>query len=234
MRAQCLLQRNEQGQSPATQILMQWRHQQSLLNPGQSGTLLFLAKMKTTCHSKQMRMSIDKDTPTPEEREWSPSIEEVEPPEETAKTELSMLFIDRCLLITRTHEPPTDRLQKDWTSLVYAFFDPIPTIQVIDGCRIHKFRCSAHGCKARIRRYLDTKDARSTGNMRKHVRSCWGEDVLSAAQDAKDVTEVWMKIIGSILCNGSITAAFERKNKGQVTYSNHQHTWAKTRYVLPF
>ena len=58
--------------------------------------------------------------------------------------------------------------------------------------------------------------------------------MLSAAHDAKDVTEVQMRIVGSILHNGSITAAFERKNKGQVTYSNHQHTWAKTRYVLPF
>jgi len=177
---------------------------------------------------------VDKDTPVPEEREQSLSIEEVEPPKETAEAELSMLFIDRCLLITRTNEPPTDHLQKDWTSLVYAFFDPIPTIRVIDGRRIHEFRCSACGCKARIRRYLDTKDAHSTGNMQKHVWSCWGEDVLSAAHGAKDVTEVRTRIVGSILHNGSITVAFERKNKGQVTYSNRQHTRAKTRYVLPF
>ena len=108
---------------------------------------------------------IDKDTPAPEERERSLSIVEVEPPEEMAEAELSMLFIDRCLLITRTHEPPIDHLQKDWTSLVYAFFNPIPTIQVIDGCHIHEVRCSTRGCKARIRRYLDTKDARSTRNM---------------------------------------------------------------------
>jgi len=72
-----------------------------------------------------------------------------------------------------------------------------------------------------------------TGNMRKHVWSCWGEDMLSAAHDAKDVTEVQMRIVGSILHNGSITAAFERKNKGQVTYSNHQHTLSNKTVAIP-
>lgn len=75
--------------------------------------------------------------------------------------------------------------------------------------------CSARGCKARIRHYPDKKDACLTGKMHKHVRSCWGEEALSATNDAKDmVEEVRTKIVGSILCNGSIMAAFERKGKG--------------------
>ncbi|KAG1722400.1 uncharacterized protein EDB91DRAFT_1240224 [Suillus paluster] len=75
--------------------------------------------------------------------------------------------------------------------------------------------CQAKRCKNKVRRYLDKGDARSTGNMRKHVRSCWGDEVLKAADQAKD--------------------ANERKGKGKVTYSHHQHTRAETRpeYHIP-
>ncbi|KAG2741722.1 hypothetical protein P692DRAFT_20684535, partial [Suillus brevipes Sb2] len=69
----------------------------------------------------------------------------------------------------------------------------------------------------------------STRNMRKHVRACWGEDVLVAADNAKDATEAHTKIVRGFLQNGSITASFEWKGKGQVTYSHRQHTHAKTR-----
>ncbi|KAF8131085.1 hypothetical protein EV363DRAFT_1165668, partial [Boletus edulis] len=116
------------------------------------------------------------------------------------------------------------RLQKEWTSPVYAFFDPIPAIREINGRRVHEFTCSARGCKVKVRRYLDTLDARSTSNMRKHVKGCWGTDALEAADSAKDVDEARTKIAGSILRDGSITAAFERKGKGKISYSHRQHT----------
>ncbi|KAF8132937.1 hypothetical protein EV363DRAFT_1295730 [Boletus edulis] len=111
-------------------------------------------------------------------------------------------------------------LQKEWTSPVYAFFDPIPAIRKINGHHVHEFTCSACGCKVKVRRYLDTLDARSTSNMRKHVKGCWGTE---------DVDEARMKIAGSILHDGSITAAFERKGKGKISYSHHQHTCVETR-----
>ncbi|KAF8124115.1 hypothetical protein EV363DRAFT_1178463, partial [Boletus edulis] len=110
------------------------------------------------------------------------------------------------------------RLQKEWTSPVYTFFDPIPAIRKINGHHVHEFTCSAHGCKVKVRRYLDTLDARSTSNMRKHVKGCWGTDALEAADSAKDVDEARTKIAGSILRDGSITAAFERKGKGKISY----------------
>jgi hypothetical protein len=94
---------------------------------------------------------------------------------------------------------------------------------------VHEFKCLARGCKQTVRRFLDKKDARSTGNMRKHVRSCWGAAVLEAAGQAKDAREVREKIVKSVLRDGSITAAFERKGKGNITYSNRQHTKAETR-----
>jgi hypothetical protein len=35
--------------------------------------------------------------------------------------------------------------------------------------------------------------------MRKHVKACWGEDALAAADDAKDANEARTKIVGGIL-----------------------------------
>ena len=121
---------------------------------------------------------------------------------------------------------------KEWNSPVYAFFDPTPKIVIIQGRRAHEFKCQGRGCKATVRCFLDKGDAHSTGNMRKHVRSCWGADVLDVAGEAKNANEVRSKIVGSILRDGSITAAFERKGKGKVTYSHRQHTRAETRYGI--
>ena len=85
---------------------------------------------------------------------------------------------------------------KDWSSPVYVFFEE-PTVDCVDGCHAHVFKCSGHGCKASIRRFIDTKDAGSTGNMRKHVRACWGADALCTADSAKDIDEVHNKIVQS-------------------------------------
>ncbi|KAG1854629.1 hypothetical protein F4604DRAFT_1932694 [Suillus subluteus] len=57
------------------------------------------------------------------------------------------------------------RLMQEWVSLVYAFFHPTPNIVEIKGQRAHEFKCQAKGCKAKVRRFLDKGDARSTGNM---------------------------------------------------------------------
>ena len=123
---------------------------------------------------------------------------------------------------------------KDWSSPVYAFFDPKPQISIVDGRCVHGFKCSAWGCKVTVRRFLDTKDARSTGNMRKHVKSCWGAEALAIADEAKDAYEVRTTMISRYLRNGSITAAFQRKGNGKITYSNQQHTRQETRSVVKF
>lgn len=148
--------------------------------------------------------------------------------DETAEDELGMC---RSLDVNITLiEYQTARLMKDWNSPVYAFFNPTPQITELDGRRAHNFKCQARNCKTKVRRYLDKGDARSTGNMRKHVRSCWGDEVLKAADEAKDANEVRENIVGSFLRNGSITASFKCKGKGKVTYSHSQHTRAETRY----
>jgi len=71
---------------------------------------------------------------------------------------------------------------------------------------------------------MGTKDAQSTGNMRKHAKKCWGSEVLEAADAMKGRDEAREKVVGSILKNGSITQAFEPQGKGKQHYSHRQLT----------
>ncbi|KAH9953764.1 hypothetical protein BC827DRAFT_1145505, partial [Russula dissimulans] len=54
------------------------------------------------------------------------------------------------------------RLTKEWTSPIYAFFQPRPSIEFVNGRRCHEFRCTAPQCKGRGSRpcnvhcFLDT------------------------------------------------------------------------------
>ena len=117
-------------------------------------------------------------------------------------------------------------MQEDWNAPIYAFYKPTPAIGYEGGRRYYEFKCAAKGCKKGIRRYLDTKDAKSTSNMRKHAKNCWGADTVLAADNAKDVG-----MARDILKqrDSSITAAFERVGKGKVTYSHRQHTKTETK-----
>jgi len=118
---------------------------------------------------------------------------------------------------------------RDWNSPIYAFFKPTPAIEYIQGRRLHVFECTATSCKGKgngrlVRRYLDTGDAKSTSNLRKHAKLCWGEDTVTAADQTGGVAaarDILLKTKGR---DGSITAAFERVGKGKVSYSHRQHT----------
>ncbi|KAH0833151.1 hypothetical protein J3R83DRAFT_12169, partial [Lanmaoa asiatica] len=102
---------------------------------------------------------------------------------------------------------------KDRTSPIYAFFEPKPVIEEHNERCSHLFKCASRSCKTTIWHYLDTKDARSTGNMCKHARKCWGDEVISAVDDAKDANEARTKVVGGILKNSKSTQSFERKGK---------------------
>ncbi|KAJ3498251.1 hypothetical protein NLJ89_g10242 [Agrocybe chaxingu] len=115
----------------------------------------------------------------------------------------------------------------NWISPIYAFFNPTPDIGYEKGRRYHEFCCAAKGCRKGVRRYLDKTDAKSTSNMRKHAKTCWGVERVEAADSAANLGEA-RKMVNS-LKDGSITAAFERKGKGRVTYSHRQHTKAETK-----
>ena len=132
-----------------------------------------------------------------------------------------------------------ERLCDEWTSPIYAFFQATPSIETVDGRRVHEFRCSASHCKGRgknpriVRPYLDTSDRNSTGNLRKHARLCWGDEILRGADDCGDLESARKGLDKARkLQDGSITTSFERKGKGKVTFSHRQHTKAQTRFVV--
>ena len=121
-----------------------------------------------------------------------------------------------------------EQLANDWTSPIYASFEPCPSIEVVDGRCCHEFICLAPHCKGKgtrpciVQWYLDKKDARSTSNMRKHVKICWGEDIVDKADKAKDIENIQVGLAAAKkLTDGSIMALFERKGKGKVTFSTH-------------
>jgi hypothetical protein len=95
------------------------------------------------------------------------------------------------------------------------------------------FECAATNCKGRtgrdVRRFLDTSDAKSTGNMRKHAKICWGAETVAAADATKSLVGAREVLAKAKLKDGSITAEFVRIGKGKVTYSHRQHTKTEAR-----
>ena len=131
-------------------------------------------------------------------------------------------------------------MANDWTSPIYGFFQPRPRIEVVGGRRCHEFQCAAPHCKGKgtkpriVRRYLDKADRNSTSNMQKHAKNCWGEENVSNALETKgklSIEDVRKSLANAKLLDGSITASFERKGKGSVTFSTQQHTYTETRLV---
>ncbi|KAH9849694.1 hypothetical protein C2E23DRAFT_686221, partial [Lenzites betulinus] len=122
------------------------------------------------------------------------------------------------------------RLRKRWTSAIYAFFSPEVDIVYKNGRRAHVFSCAKSSCDYTTRRYLDTGD-RSTGNMRKHAESCWGEEAVERAMQTGCPEKAREVVVKSILETGRISTYFTRKGKAAVTYSHMQHTRHETRIV---
>ncbi|KAG1797936.1 hypothetical protein EV424DRAFT_1265608, partial [Suillus variegatus] len=122
------------------------------------------------------------------------------------------------------------QLKKEWNSPIYAFYHPVPDIGYHEGRRYHEFKCAATRCKKGVHRFLDKKDAKSTSNMRKHAKICWGEETVKLADETKNSQEAHTIISGAK--DSSITASFERTGKGKVTYLHRQHTRTETKYSL--
>lgn len=197
---------------------------------------------KNRSHHSSMHITDNEEQPAPsleavssKEEDMDDAIEidnDVEEANESSEAELGFV-----LLSSNEHLPmkSIERLLKDWVSPIYVFFKPKPSIEYIKGRRVHVFTCTAPDCKGRgngrdVCRYLDTTDAKSTGNLRKHAKICWGEDVVAAADATKDVHAA-RQALGKYK-DSSITAAFRRVSKGKVTYSHRQHTAAEARYVF--
>ena len=155
-----------------------------------------------------------KDVPVPEN------------PVESAEAQLSEFMHHVHYMLT-----VLDHLMKNWTAPVYAFFYPIPEVGTHNGRCCHMFKCFGRGCGHIVRRYLDTRDRNSTSNLIHHVRACkcWGNEIWEKAKEAADATDACENITKPIRMSGSITAAFQLKGKGKVTYSHCQHTKTETR-----
>lgn len=176
--------------------------------------------------------------PTPNETDGEDEQEELDKldePEESAEDELG-----KCLIKVISHHltaKHVERLMKLWNTPIYAFFKPTPTIDYSDGRRVHTFECGAKICKGRgkhgrhVRRFLDTSDSTSTSNLRRHAKICYSQETVAAAAVVKDVYAARDVLKKASLRDGSITAAFERVGKEQLTFSNRQHTKTETRYV---
>jgi hypothetical protein len=130
-----------------------------------------------------------------------------------------------------------ERLRKEWDAPIYVFFKPLPTVEYIDNRKAHIFQCAAIQCRARtrfVRRFLDKGDAKSTSNLRRHAKVCWGEEVVAAADGTRDISTARTAIQNCKSVDGSITAAFRRLGKGTVTYSHRQFTKVEAWYNGPF
>lgn len=65
------------------------------------------------------------------------------PEEELGELSTMAMLTILWLLTTNIFE---ERMAKDWTSPIYGFFKPRPTIEVVEGRRCHEFQCAAPLC----------------------------------------------------------------------------------------
>ena len=107
-----------------------------------------------------------------------------------------------------------ERLLRDWNALIYVFFKSIPSIEYIKDRRVHVFECIAKHCKGKgnghmVHRYLDTTDAKSTSNLHKHAKFCWGDEAVVVANQMRDVLTTQEALKKMVKKDGSILEAFE-------------------------
>lgn len=94
---------------------------------------------------------------------------------------------------------------------------------------VHEFHCMNKGCKYKCQHFLNM-DLTSTGNMIKHVKSCWGEGPWTAASGYGNIPEAHKHVIKPFLQQGTITAMFQCIGKGKLTFLTIQLTPTQTRY----
>ena len=115
-----------------------------------------------------------------------------------------------------------ERLQANWRSAIYGFFQANVSVGYDEGRKYHFFKCASRNCKGKgqkgVRRYQDSKDRAATSNLKSHAVKCFGQDAVDAAfektQSGRD---------------GSIFAAFARQGQQPVKISHRAHTTEETR-----
>ncbi|KAJ3965036.1 hypothetical protein EV361DRAFT_1021729 [Lentinula raphanica] len=95
--------------------------------------------------------------------------------------------VDATEQVKAAREAEEKQIKKDLArrkSAVYAFFDANPEVEFdkSNEAEYIVYRCTK--CKEKMRQGWKTGDKGSTGNMRDHVRRCWGEEALAAIKDS--------------------------------------------------
>ena len=77
--------------------------------------------------------------------------------------------------------------------------------------------------------YLDKSDSKSTSNLCKHAKICFGQSEVASADKTQDVHAACKALKN--MKDGSITEAFKHVAKLKVTYSHRQHMTTESHYV---
>ena len=120
-------------------------------------------------------------------------------------------------------------MQKRWTASAYAFFKPEVSIGHRKGCCIHVFQCTNTGCKHTVRRYIGMGNTLSTGNLRKHIKSCWGREALQAADEKRSAMNA-REVVKPYRRMQDIKVVFGNVGKKTITLSTREHTPSEARY----
>ena len=118
------------------------------------------------------------------------------------------------------------RLRRGWGSPIYSFFSPDVKIGYENGRKYHFFKCNARVCKnprGGQRRYLDTSDKTSTGNLKTHAVKCFSQAAIDAAMKGTDNNEQ---------PDGSIYSVFGRQGSQPVSVTHKAHSDVQIRYVV--
>jgi len=68
-----------------------------------------------------------------------------------------------------------ETLINKWDAPIYLFFKPTPTIEYVEGCKAHVFKCAASQCHCKtkfVHWFLNTQDAKSTSNLHCYAKAC--------------------------------------------------------------
>ena len=102
----------------------------------------------------------------------------------------------------------------------------MPEVEYVKGHKVHVFECGTTMCHSRqrfVHCFLDTTDARLTGNLHQHDKACWGEEAVATANNMHDVKTAQEALRKAKSVDGTITELFESAAKERVTYKHHQH-----------
>ena len=117
----------------------------------------------------------------------------------------------------------------DWLGPIFDMLVPEPK---------HNFRwfeCADGRCQSKNgrddRRCLDKGDAKSTSGLRRHATKCWGPgaETVESADGTNGLKAARAVLQESKLRDGTITAAFERIRRSNITFSHRQHTSTEAR-----